>query len=356
MAKSGSADNFYFSGPVYLKIVDWDDEDHRRTVAASLVKGAYALEIDHLEKRRGHPALAPPWWEFFHFQLIAKLVDDNKVFGAIYKFQPELAFEWSSPGTDSTEGHPDYVIAFRGTLTKPDCLLHDLLADFHIILNQLHKTSRLGIALQAVRDTVSKGSNVWLAGHSLGAAIAMIAGKTMAMTGTFLESYLFNPPYYSVPTERIFKDQKLNQMLQVGGAVIKAAVAVALRDKCPQQRRIAESTEQIFAALARWVPNIFVHDDDFICSKYVCYFEKREAMEKLGLGATARFAAQHSYGVFLLTALGNEEHPAHLLPSARLTINMSRARDAVEAHALQHWWWHDLQLRSKNYNYQNGYK
>ncbi|GAB4857569.1 hypothetical protein Ancab_015478 [Ancistrocladus abbreviatus] len=351
MAKSGSADNFYFSGPVYLKIVDWNNEHHRRIVAASLVEGAYALELDRQPKRPGLPGLAPPWWEFFDFQLIDPLFEDNEVFGAVYEFQPKSASLWSSPGTGCTKGHPDYVIAFRGTLTA-----RDLHLDLHFILGKLHKASRIEIALQAVRDAVSKGSNVWLAGHSLGAAIAMIAGKTMAMTGTFLESYLFNPPYFSVPVERMFKDQKLNRMIRIGGTVIKAVLAIALSEKYPQQQQITQSTEQLFAALTKWLPNIFVHSDDYLCKEYIRYFEDREGMEQVGLADVASYTTQHSFGVLLLTALGKEAHPAHLLPSASLTVNLTPARNALQAHLLEQWWRHDLQLRSKNHIYQNRYK
>ncbi|KAM0024115.1 hypothetical protein Hdeb2414_s0022g00611941 [Helianthus debilis subsp. tardiflorus] len=55
--------------------------DHRRSVAACLVQGVYILERD----RQASEALAPPWWNFFQFDLHSQLIDDaySCIFGAI---------------------------------------------------------------------------------------------------------------------------------------------------------------------------------------------------------------------------------------------------------------------------------
>ncbi|KAJ0764794.1 putative fungal lipase-like domain, alpha/Beta hydrolase [Helianthus annuus] len=52
--------------------------------------------------------------------------------------------------------------------------------------------------MQAVRNLVgsqASKSNIWLMGHSLGSAMALLAGKRMAKTGIFLDSYLL---YYNL--------------------------------------------------------------------------------------------------------------------------------------------------------------
>ncbi|PNX75231.1 GDSL esterase/lipase, partial [Trifolium pratense] len=54
-----------------------NDAYHRKSIAASLVKGVYVLEKDRQEHRKGPMSLAPPWWTTFHFQLIDTLVDDD---------------------------------------------------------------------------------------------------------------------------------------------------------------------------------------------------------------------------------------------------------------------------------------
>ncbi|GMH26725.1 hypothetical protein Nepgr_028568 [Nepenthes gracilis] len=323
-------EDFNLSGLLHLTVVDWDNEHHRRSIAASLVSGVYVLERDRQEARDGPQALAPPWWEFFHFQLFRLLIDDSDVsiFGAIYEFEPK-----TSQLSHSKKGIPHYVIAFRGTLTKPDTVLRDLELDLHLIRNGLHKTSH---------------SNIWLAGHSLGAAMAMLAGKNMATMGNFLECFLFNPPFFSAPIENI-RDKKLKHGIRIAGSVITAGLALAASVKQPLPKTRSADP---FTALSSWVPNIFVHTADRLCAEYIGYFEHREKMEQLGIGGIERLAAQHSFGGLVMRALGKDAEPAmHLLPSASLTVNMSPASDFKQAHGLQQWWRHDLQLRNQIYLY-----
>ncbi|KAJ0784298.1 putative fungal lipase-like domain, alpha/Beta hydrolase [Helianthus annuus] len=88
---------------------------------------------------------------------------------------------------------PSYAIAFRGTLIKGNTFSRDLELDIHIIKNGLHLTSSFDIAMQAVRNLVGSQASklyIWLTGHSLGCAMALLAGKRMAKTGIFLDSYL----------------------------------------------------------------------------------------------------------------------------------------------------------------------
>jgi hypothetical protein len=46
----------------------------------------YILEIDQEENCEGSNALTPPWWTFFHFQLLHPLIDDydSSIFGAMH--------------------------------------------------------------------------------------------------------------------------------------------------------------------------------------------------------------------------------------------------------------------------------
>ncbi|KAK4260631.1 hypothetical protein QN277_003723 [Acacia crassicarpa] len=221
---------FDLSGPLHLTSVDWDNTNNRMTVAASLVQGVYILERDRQERRGGPNALAAPWWEFFNFKLLRPLVDDvdSSIFGAIYEFKPH-----SSQSNDILHRRiPRYVIAFRGTITKTDSVSRDIELDIHIVRNVLHQTSRAEIAIQAVRNIVASAndSNIWLSGHSLGSAMAMLCGKTMARTGKFLESFLFNPPYVSAPIERI-KDKKLKHGIRFASSVITAGLTIAMKVK-----------------------------------------------------------------------------------------------------------------------------
>ncbi|PON45202.1 Fungal lipase-like domain containing protein [Parasponia andersonii] len=335
---------FDLTGPLHLTSIDWDNAQHRRSVAASLVQGVYVLERDRQEKRLGHQAFAPPWWEFFHFKLLRHLVDDadSSIFGAIYELKPPAAH-----CNHSLDGSPRYVIAFRGTLTKPGSLSRDVELNLHFLQHGLHRTSRFEIAIQAVRNMVAAvgDSNVWLAGHSLGSAMAMLAGKKVAKTGIFLNSFLFNPPFFSAPVEKI-KDKKIKHGIRIASSVITAGLTIAM--KATQQRG---QSDDPFAALSAWSPCLFVNPADHICSEYIGYFEHRKKMEEIGAGAIERLATQNSVGSLFLKALGRESEPMHLIPSANLTINLTPSRDLKEAHGIHQWWRDDLHLQSKLYNY-----
>ncbi|KAI3453829.1 hypothetical protein Pfo_010492 [Paulownia fortunei] len=320
-------ENFDLSGPLHLTTVDWSNPSHRRSVAASLVQSVYILERDRQEHREGSQALAPPWWKSFHFQLYRQLIDDadSCVFGAIYQLTCT-----PSDGNYSAHEAPRYVIALRGTITKGDAFTRDLELDIHMIRNGLHQTSRFETAIQAVRHVVATfgSANVWLAGHSLGAAMAMLAGKNMAKTGRI-------------------KDKKVKHGIRIAGSVITAGLALAMKNNHQATR-----SGGTFVALSAWLPYLYVNPADHICSEYIGYFEHRKRMEDIGAGNIERLATQHSIGGLLLNAMGKQsEEPLHLIPSANLTVNLTPARDFKDAHGIHQWWRPDLHLESKTYNF-----
>ncbi|XVF12665.1 hypothetical protein REPUB_Repub08aG0138500 [Reevesia pubescens] len=116
-------DIFCFSGPLHLTAVDWNSFHHRRSVAASLVQGVYVLERDRQQNRQALQAHAPPWWDYFNFQMLRVLVDDvdSSILGAIYEFK-SFTFNYKH----STQNAPKYVIAFRGTINKSNIRSRDL--------------------------------------------------------------------------------------------------------------------------------------------------------------------------------------------------------------------------------------
>ena len=319
------------------------------SVVACLVQGVYILERDRQAKREGEKALAPPWWTFFHFQLLSSLVDDvdSSIFGAIFEFKPP-----SSLCDDTSYRSPRYVIAFRGTLTKQDSVSRDIALDIRFIRQGLHQTSRSDIAIRAVQDMVATAgdSNVWLTGHSLGSAMALHAGKTMAKNGMFIESFLFNPPFTSAPIERI-KDERVKHGIRIASSVLTAGITLAVKSKKKQQQQQKDLPVDPFAALAAWVPCLFVNPCDHICSEYIGYFEHRRKMEEIGAGVIERLATQNSLGGLLISAFGKESEPLHLIPSASLTVNVTPAPDFREAHGIHQWWKPDLSLEQKVYNY-----
>ncbi|KAI3954966.1 hypothetical protein MKW98_004969 [Papaver atlanticum] len=334
-------DDFIRSGPLHLTTVNWGNVHHRRSIAASLVQGVYVLERDRQEKNR--KALAPPWWEFFHFELFYTLVDDvdSSIFGAIYEFKQEANRYYLAE-------IPRFVIAFRGTITQLDCLMGDLSLDLNLIQNGLHQTSRFGTAMKAVIKmvSVSGASNVWLTGHSLGSSIAMLAGKNMARTGHFLESYLFNPPFISAPIERI-KDNKVRHGIRIASSLITAGLTFAMKVNQESQQ-----SEDPFDVLSTWIPNLFVNPSDHLCCEYIRHFEHRENMESFGAGGIARLAMKNSLTGLLMNAMGWEyQEELQLIPSAYLTINRSPSPNFKRAHGIHQWFRGDLSLHSKVYQY-----
>ncbi|KAL8127818.1 hypothetical protein AgCh_014663 [Apium graveolens] len=331
---------FRLSGALHLTAIDWKNAYHRTSVAASLVQATYILERDRQEQRQGPQALAPGWWEFFHFQLYRVLVDDtdSSITGAIYEFK------YPSYSSSYLELKPPrYVIAFRGTILKESSLSSDLKSNLQFTGNILHKSPRFQIAMQAIQEVISLSgaANIWLAGHSLGAAIALLAGKNMAKVGCPIETYLFNPPFISAPVDKI-KNEKVKHGLRIASSLITAGITAAASSNDQKQQR-----EYSFQVLSTWIPYLFLNPSDPICSEYLGYFEHREKMAELGVGEIGRVATQHSIGSLFSTALGNDIEPTHLLPSAFLTMNMNCGQDFKECHGIHQWWKQNFQWQSK---------
>lgn len=68
-------------------------------------------------------------------------------------------------------------------------------------MEALSGSCRFHRTLEAVKTTVKKygSSEVCMAGHSLGAGLALQVGKALTFEGIFVESHLFNPPSVSLP-------------------------------------------------------------------------------------------------------------------------------------------------------------
>lgn len=334
---------FSLSGPLYLTVVDWRNTYHRRSIAASLVQSVYILERDRQQNRQGPNALAPPWWDFFHFRLIQVLVDneDQSYFGAIYESKfPNSHF---NPA-------PKYVIAFRGTIAKKGNRSQDFKLDLGLIRNNLHTSSRFHIGLQTVQSIVQNHgvSDIWLAGHSLGSSIALLIGRDMVKMGIHLETYLFNPPFTSLPIEKIMTNEKLKHGIRFAHSVLTAGLASAVNIHRPKPPHKIDP----FALLSAWVPYLFVNPSDPICAEYIGYFEHREKMVAIGAGEIGRIATQNSIRSIIGNATGKDQsEPSHLLPSAFVTINLSPSPDFKTAHGIHQWWNPDLQCNYKLYQF-----
>ncbi|XP_010918191.1 GDSL esterase/lipase At4g10955-like [Elaeis guineensis] len=327
------------SGPKHLPSANWACPSHRRTVAACLVQGAYALEYD----RQTHQNCAPAWWRKFDFELKHKLIDaaDSSIFGAIYEFEPRQYIQNSSSA-------PKIVIAFRGTLLRKKSFWQDIKLDLDLLMNDLSRTRRSEIATTAVVEIASAyaSRHLWLAGHSLGSAIAMLAGKNMAKRGINLETFLFNPPHPSSIFEWI-QNQTVKQAVHIFRNIIAVAAALAKRGSL-------ESSRKYFAQISFWIPHLFVNSDDFFCSGYIRYFENREYLKNHVAACIGRLVARHPS----ISLFGRHSEPFHLLPSANLLVS-STDRNVTGcpvkrfklAHGICQWWSQDLSLQSSKHHY-----
>ena len=128
------------------------------------------------------------------------------------------------------------------------------------------------------------------AGHSLESAMALLAGKNMAKKNCFLETYLFNPPFYSFPIEGAIKNEGLKFGLRFSKSVFKVALmglSIAVNDA---------QAHDPFVKLSPWVPHIFVNPADPICFEYIGYFTDSRKMEELGLRIIERLATKKLLG------------------------------------------------------------
>ncbi|KAH9289828.1 hypothetical protein KI387_033945 [Taxus chinensis] len=332
-------DVFMVSGPRHLTNIDWGDPNHRRCIAASLVQGVYVQERIRQESRNEVDIQVEMWWRFFSFTLLHPLHDnvDGSIFGAVYK--------WSNKSA-RPPGAPKIVVAFRGTVTKADSLRRDLQLNFNILTNQLHTTCRFDTAFDALNTNVHKHGyeNVWIAGHSLGAALAMLASRKMAEEqGHFLQAHLFNPPFVSAPVERL-RNEKVKLGLHIGLSLIAAGLSMLVHDD-----RARIESHKGFSVLRSWVPFLYVNPQDDLCSGYVGYFSHQKVMNQIGAGSISCLAAQHSVGDIVLSAFGKESKAGHLIPCARLTVNLSPAPDFRRAHGIHQWWADDLKIQCTEY-------
>ncbi|XP_062120128.1 GDSL esterase/lipase At4g10955-like [Humulus lupulus] len=338
--------NFRVSGPSHLTTVDWENTHHRRVIAASLVEGAYLIELDRQENRLGLHAEAPPYWEFFHFSLNHVLIDsvDHSIFGAIYEYRYASHANPHNP--------PKYVVALRGTLTNQDTRSRDLQLDFRCIFNRIHESSRVREATRTIQNLVSVAGpgSVWIAGHSLGSAIGLLAGKNMAKMGFPIETYLFNPPFISAPIEGV-KEERVRNGIRIAGSVMKAGLNAVVKCRHNHHGETEQQDRDLFSVIATWFPNLFVNPADHICSGYIGYFEHRKTMKEIGASRIGKLATKSSVGSILSGALGKDSEPYDLLPSAIVNVNLTPATDFRCAHGVEQWWNPHFHYRSLTYQF-----
>ncbi|KAK9724816.1 hypothetical protein RND81_05G100300 [Saponaria officinalis] len=312
--------------------------DHKRTVIASLVRGVYIIERDRQKGRTGHDELGPIWSEFFHFWCIEKLKDerDDSIIGAI--------FEYKSPNHRKPiqgGGPPKYIIAFRGTFLKWRAMARDMYTDTKLALNTLTKSSRYRNSLETVQALIAKSTpnNVWLAGHSLGAALALQIGKNLAQHQEYnIVTYLFNPPFLSFPIEKL-----PIQWCKTAFRMASALITLRLNANA--------SDSDLNTLLRPWVPFMFINKNDLLGCKYLGYFKYREYMASLVLDSASSVASRSSF-IGLPLDVGDDKEAIHQLPSAYVVENLIPMEgEFMSAHSLHQWWQTHTKWSIENTNF-----
>ncbi|CAN8253707.1 unnamed protein product [Cochlearia groenlandica] len=313
---------FFISGPYHLTSIDWTNSYHRNAVVSSLVRGVYILELDRQKKRLGPKALANPWWEFFNFSLLETLQDnesDPPIYCAVFEYKEYRKH------SHLAKHPPRYVVAFRGTVLRGETWFEDVKSDTSIFFNDLHDCPRFKKSIERICNIVERdGADVvWLAGHSLGAALALLSGKAMVDQGYTLEAYLFNPPIASCPLT-LFKSENVKLALRFVSNYIKATIVKAIgKDKSKEK--------EAFRRLATWKPHLFVNKLDPISSEYIHHFKNRVVMSENFPNEPNRFTTME-------TPTSASLEPLHLLPSAIFIRNVNESRKRIGAHSLKQWW------------------
>ncbi|CAM0908872.1 unnamed protein product [Alopecurus aequalis] len=325
-------DDFEVSGPTHMRsngadsqiVTDWDNAEHRRCVMACLVKGTCVMENDRLKCRSYNDVeLAPAWWKNLGFERIKAFVYDGEenhqfTYGAIFKLMAPSPFA------------PKYVIAFRGTMLSHPKMMEELLEDFWVVFNALANYPRFKRAHPEVDSLICSSPSVWLAGHSLGASMALEIGRNLMLEkGRNIPTFLFNPPHVS-PAAIIAEECKT--LVYTVSFIVKFGLA----NMMPGYH---QRTKKLFQQLAPWVPDLYVNPDDLICRGFIDYFMQRQLVCK-DYPRYANTAARGSYRDMFFSIFSDKTQP-HLLPSARLWTSSSHSN---QAHQLRQWWKSDTDL------------
>ncbi|GLJ56953.1 hypothetical protein SUGI_1381010 [Cryptomeria japonica] len=292
---------------------DWEDPVHRRCIAASLVNVVYLLETNENQ--------ANELCCLLQFEVKETVIDDND--NSIYG----VVFQWHGTTNAGPGGPPSKVVAFRGTLLRPKNISHDLVEDMKVAIRHYDSISRVEKGLQYLRKSLHNNgyNNIWLAGHSLGAAIALgTAMNLMKEERHNLEAHLFNPPFIcpTVPQLKVF---------EMGGNFS------VLRDN---QRSLELYAK--FVGISDWVPNIYVNQKDPICQTYVHYFEVL-----MGIYRHKSHLLYESMKYLFSFDLVKKKSPWHLVPSA--TVIVATKHFFHNHHTIRQWWLKDLRINSIEY-------
>ncbi|XP_057838563.2 GDSL esterase/lipase At4g10955-like isoform X1 [Cryptomeria japonica] len=331
---------------LHLALPNWEDPIHRRCIAAGLVNIVYVLETN--------PNQAKELCCLLQFEVKETAIDehDKSVYGAV--------FEWRGKEKAGPGGPPSEVVAFRGTLLRPRNILEDLILDFKVAIAHFNSIERIDKGLPFLRNSLHRNGcqNIWITGHSLGAAIALAAARKLEQKERReLEAHLFNPPFLS-PTfpqlkvfERIAKilvgtrkcapSFQCSQSQEICKHIQGPSEALAFQMGLKDESKLLELYGD-FLRYSDWIPNLYVNEKDLICATYLHYFEVWK-----GIYEQKSHLVHESMKYFFCFEVATKKTPWHIVPSAKV-FRVGR-HFFSNHHGICQWWSKNLQVKSIEY-------
>ena len=244
-------------------------------------------------------------------------------------------------------GLPKYLFAIRGTIPSRS---NDISSDIKIVGEVLHVKDALPVTRLLLAITRKYNPHdVWVAGHSLGAALALIATRFLAIDhDVVINPHLFNPPYLTVGRlaskamrgvlngvgdtgNRLLDTLGMTNILNIragtdrvysvyenmSGTLSRKGSQIAKSSNAENMKRDSQKLLQI-----GYVPHLYVNPNDTICNEYIKHFQRRHHVHN-------SFSSEVMQSVVPARSL-------HMIPSAALYIN-NWAEGFPEAHKLHQW-------------------
>ncbi|GLJ24845.1 hypothetical protein SUGI_0475260 [Cryptomeria japonica] len=313
---------------------DWRDPKDRRRIAACLLNVVYQLE-------RGNE-MVNEWCNLLKFEVAEKITEtiqgNERIFGAVFKWVGESR----RVGEVEELQFPSEVVAFRGTISEGIYVLRKDIENIWKAINARHASmSGVDIGLHYLQRSIERQRphNIWIAGHSLGAAIAVAAVRKMKREDRDkIEAHLFNLPFLSPRLPEV----KFFEMVGRALAAVRdswrslALCAPNALDYKMIDDEILRGLYNDFIGVRDWIPNIYVGNSDPISCSYIPYFEKMQGIYE----QRSRSLYERMKYLFCFE-VAQERTPCHLLPSARLFVK------DTNNHHLGQWWSRSLKLEGK---------
>jgi hypothetical protein len=240
---------------------------------------------------------------------------------------------------------PRLAIVLRGTIPYK---LRDLLPDLKIAAELLQEDKRfrrcrdlIWEVIQDFRNTHG-GSNemICIAGHSLGAAIALKVGIELKTRETSIDTHLFNPPMLTFASMLTWKflpgksspiintkddaDVVHRRKSSGVGALLQTALVNVLKPE------VLSKEWNEFEKLNDWSPHFYLNPSDLICLQYLKYYRKRHGNATLANVVDPQVVITRLFGQ-------KAKYLRNVVPSADLYISHKFKRNPLLAHSLKQW-------------------